>query len=194
MKHIALACAMILLSVIHTACMTTSTISTEQRPQNWAVAIDRNSNFYQINPQLFRSDQPNTALTPLLKQYNIDVVINLRSQHQDKNTLAGQSFQLIHIPINTWAIDREDLLQVMRSIQIAQSKHQSVLIHCQHGSDRTGASVAMYRIIFENWSTQAALDEMKHGGYSFHAIWFNIEKIFTAENIKWIREQLSNPS
>ncbi len=122
------------------------------------------------------------------------MVINLRSRDRDKTVLAQQDFQLVHIPINTWAIDRDDLLQVMKTIQTAEKKQQKVLIHCYHGSDRTGASVAMYRIIFENWSVDDALKEMKHGGYGFHPIWSNIEKLFTPENIKWIREQLTNPS
>ena len=65
-----------------------------------------------------------------------------------------------------------------------------ILIHCYHGSDRTGASIAMYRIIFENWSTEDALNEMKYGGYGFHPIWRNIEKQFSPENIQWIRENL----
>ena len=82
----------------------------------------------------------------------------------------------------------------MKTIQIAKAHNHKVLIHCYHGSDRTGASVAMYRIIFENWSVNDALNEMKHGGYGFHPIWGNIEKLFTPENIKWIREQLANPS
>ena len=108
--------------------------------------------------------------------------------------LPSTDFQLIHIPINTWAMNRDDLLQVMQHIQQAQKLNQKVLIHCYHGSDRTGASVAMYRIIFENWPTEDALNEMKYGGYGFHPVWIHIEKIFSPENIKWIRQQLSNPS
>jgi protein tyrosine/serine phosphatase len=40
-----------------------------------------------------------------------------------------------------------------------------VLIHCKHGLDRTGLVAAMYRIVAQGWSKQAALDEMEHGGY-----------------------------
>ena len=54
--------------------------------------------------------------------------------------------------------------------------------------------VAMYQIIFQNWRIEDAVQEMKHGGYGFHSIWRNIEKLFTPENVKWIREQLTNPS
>ena len=143
---------------------------------------------------VYRSEQPNAELIPLLKENKIDIVINLRNRNKDKTVLANQPFQQVHIPINTWAIDRNDLLAVMQTIQKAEQNNQKVLVHCYHGSDRTGGSIAMYRIIFQNWSTDDALNEMKHGGYGFHPIWRNIEALFTPENIKWIREQLANPS
>lgn len=75
----------------------------------------------------------------------------------------------------------------MQAIQEAQKNQHKVLIHCYHGSDRTGASIAMYHIIFENWSTEDVPSEMKHGGYGFHPIWFNIQKNFSPKNIAWIK-------
>lgn len=182
------------LSFMVSGCITTPSLPKEQRPTHWAKELNRAENFYQISADVFRSEQPDVNLVPQLKQNRIDVVINLRSRDLDSTQLKDQNLKLIHIPINTWSINREDLLQVMFEIQQAKAFEQKILIHCYHGSDRTGASIAMYRIIFEDRSTQNALDEMKYGGYGFHPIWINIEKIFTPENIKWIREQLSNPS
>ena len=182
------------LSFMVSGCITTPSLPKEQRPTHWAKELNRAENFYQISADVFRSEQPDVNLVPQLKQNRIDVVINLRSRDLDSTQLKDQNLKLIHIPINTWSINREDLLQVMFEIQQAKAFEQKILIHCYHGSDRTGASIAMYRIIFEDWSTQEALDEMKYGGYGFHPIWINIEKIFNPENIKWIREQLSNPS
>ena len=182
------------LSFMVSGCITTPSLPKEQRPTHWAKELNRAENFYQISADVFRSEQPDVNLVPQLKQNRIDVVINLRSSDLDSKQLKNQNLKLIHIPINTWSMNREDLLQVMFEIQQAKAFEQKILIHCYHGSDRTGASIAMYRIIFEDWSTQNALDEMKYGGYGFHPIWINIEKIFTPENIKWIREQLSNPS
>lgn len=184
----------LIVSLQLTACMTTQALPDHERPQNWGSVINKQHNLYQISPMLYRSEQPNSVFIPELKKNNIDVVINLRSRNKDKMVLAEQNFKLVHIPINTWAMDRNDLLDVMKAIQTAKQQDQKVLIHCYHGSDRTGASVAMYRIIYENWTIDDALNEMKHGGYGFHPIWGNIEKLFSPENIKWIREQLTNPS
>ena len=41
---------------------------------------------------------------------------------------------------------------------------------------------------------ETAVKEMKQGGYGFHIIWKNIDQLFTPENVKWIQQQLLNPS
>lgn len=186
--------SLVFLTSIFSGCIKSPSLPTESRPSHWGKSINYHHNFYEISPVVYRSEQPASSLIPDLKQNHIDVVINLRSRNEDAEILKNQNLELIHIPINTWAMNREDLLAIMKVIKTAQENSRKVLIHCYHGSDRTGASIAMYRIIFENWSIEDALNEMKHGGYGFHPIWINIEKIFSAENIKWIRQQISNPS
>ena len=175
-------------------CMTAPAWPEQQRPQNWGSVVAAESNLYQISASVYRSEQPDADLIPALKAHDIQMVINLRTRNKDRQLLSPDEFQLVHIPVKTWAMSRGDLLQVMQSIQQAQANDQKVLIHCYHGSDRTGASIAMYRIIFERWTVQEALNEMKHGGYGFHPVWINIEKLFSPENIGWIRQQLANPS
>jgi len=175
-------------------CITSPALSSEQRPQPWGTVLNPTDNFYQISEHVFRSEQPTAELIPQLKAHHINVVINLRSRNADLDVLASSGFKLVHLPIHTWAMSREDLLQVMRQVQQAKALDQKVLIHCYHGSDRTGASIAMYRIIFENWKIEDALSEMKYGGYGFHPVWMHIEKIFSPKNVRWIQQQLSNPS
>lgn len=191
---------MILLSVSFsfTGCMTSNLLPLNERPQHWGKVVHQQHNFYQISPTVFRSEQPDTDLAPFLREQHIDVIINLRSRHHDperlKNAIDMQKIKFVHIPIHTWQIDREDLLTVMKTIKEAEQQQQKVLIHCYHGSDRTGASVAMYRIIFQHWSIEEAKREMKQGGYGFHPIWKNIDRLFSPENVKWIQQQLLNPS
>lgn len=175
-------------------CITSPTLSPEQRPPHWGALLNPKDNFYRISEDVFRSEQPTAELIPQLKAHDIDVIINLRSRNKDLTVLPATGFKLVHVPIHTWTMNREDLLQVMQQIKQAKALNQKVLIHCYHGSDRTGASIAMYRIIFENWPITDALNEMKHGGYGFHPVWMHIEKIFSPENVKWIQQQLLDPS
>ncbi|EKU39161.1 tyrosine phosphatase family protein [Acinetobacter sp. WC-141] len=169
-------------------------IAHEHRPQEWGTIVAQTHNFYQISNDVFRSEQPDAAMIPELKRNRIGTIINLRAKDADTLVFKNENFNLVHIPINTWAIDRQDLLEVMQQIKIAKQNNQRVLLHCYHGSDRTGASVAMYRIIFENWAIDDAIKEMKQGGYGYHIIWKNIDRLFTPENVRWIQQQLSNPS
>ncbi len=42
-------------------------------------------------------------------------------------------------------------------------------VHCQHGVDRTGAMMAVYRIQEEGWSNAEAYAEMEY--FDAHRIW-----------------------
>lgn len=185
----------VLLSTLNVSgCMQHSSLEKDQRPQNWGTLISNTHNFYQISSDVFRSEQPSIDLIPSLEAHQINTIINLRARNEDAKVLKDQPFNLVHIPINTWAINRKDLLEAMRVIQTAKQQKQKILVHCYHGSDRTGATIAMYRIIFEHWAIEDAVKEMKQGGYGYHIIWKNIDHLFTPENVKWIQQQLSNPA
>lgn len=180
-------------SLILQGCIESSVLADAQRPDYWGLAIAKQYNFYQVNSWLFRSEQPSDLLLPYLQQQKIEIVINLRTRNEDLTLLKHQHIQLIHIPINTWNIQRQQIVKVMQILQKAQAAHQRVLIHCYHGSDRTGTMIAMSRILLEGWTTKEALQEMKHGGYGFHPIWINIDRLFHPQNIEWMRQQLTHP-
>ncbi|MEN8275400.1 dual specificity protein phosphatase family protein [Acinetobacter seifertii] len=192
MKKISLIALVLCLNL--QGCMQHESIAHEHRPKDWGTLVSEAHNFYQVSNDVFRSEQPNAAMIPELKRHEIGTIINLRAKDSDELVFKNENFNLVHIPIDTWAINRQDLLEVMQQIKIAKQNNQRVLLHCYHGSDRTGASVAMYRIIFEHWAIDDAVKEMKQGGYGYHIIWKNIDRLFTPENVKWIQQQLSNPS
>jgi tyrosine-protein phosphatase SIW14 len=51
-------------------------------------------------------------------------------------------------------------IEVMRD-----PKHHPVLVHCYRGVHRTGAQCAVYRIEFNGWSKEDAIEEMRTRGY-----------------------------
>lgn len=190
LKKIFTICTVLALTTALDGCMVHKSLGAEQRPATWGKLIDKDSNFYQVSSNLYRSEQPLAAQQKLLLEHDIKTVISLRRRYQTKDELDPKQFQLLNIPLYTWAIDRQDVLRVMQEIKRAQQQGHKVLIHCYHGSDRTGSMVAMYRIIFEGWPIDEAVKEMKTGGYGFHPIWINIDGLFTVENIAWIKQQL----
>ena len=75
-------------------CITTPTISAQQRPPHWGKALHQPDNFYQISEHVFRSEQPNTKLIPQLKAHDIDAVINLRSRNADSSRTTIDRFSI----------------------------------------------------------------------------------------------------
>jgi protein tyrosine/serine phosphatase len=133
------------------------------RPGQWAQPIDTHYNLYEMTPTLYRSRQPDAAAQPLLKKLGVVTVVDFIKE-SDSKWLSDPSVTQVQIPLQTVHVDDADMIQSLRAIQTAQEKGP-VLIHCKHGLDRTGLVAAMYRIVVQGWSKQAALDEMEHGGF-----------------------------
>lgn len=172
-------------------CLAGEAIQASGRPANWGVLIDKEHNLYQISPYLYRSEQPTASQTHQLQQLGIDTIVSLRTRNKTHQEFIHGPFDVINIPIHTWSIDRQDVLDTMRHLKELERNQRKTLIHCYHGSDRTGTMVAMYRVFFQDWDPREAVKEMKEGGYGFHSIWVNIDDLFLAENIEWIRENLN---
>ncbi|MFJ5300689.1 dual specificity protein phosphatase family protein [Pseudomonas sp. NPDC088368] len=139
------------------------TSSSTPRPSQWAQPIDTHYNLYQMTPTLYRSRQPDAAAQPLLKQLGVATVLDFIKE-SDSKWLSDPSVAQVQIPLQTVHVDDADIIQSLRAIQTAQEKGP-VLMHCKHGLDRTGLVAAMYRIVVQGWTKQAALDEMEHGGF-----------------------------
>lgn len=127
------------------------------------------SNLHQVNANLYRSEQPDELGMAYLKELKIQTIINLREKQKDPRIAGEESFNFIHHPIVTWKFDEEDILSVM---QIIKKSKGPILIHCKHGSDRTGGMVAAYRILFEGWTKDQALKELRQEQYGYHEFWF----------------------
>ena len=61
------------------------------------------------------------------------------------------------IQIDPGPIEPEKLKQFIEVVSDPQN--QPVLVHCEHGSSRTGIMVAAYRVLANDWSFEEALKE-----------------------------------
>lgn len=171
------------------SCISTPALPDNKRPLSWAQSIDPALNLYQVDQHLYRSQQPSASNVALLQRLHIGTVINLRNSQTDQDLSGVAPLMLINVPMQTWAISSEEIAHAL--IQIQDHRQQSnVLVHCQHGADRTGVVIAMYRIIYQHWTIDAARDEMKHGGFGFHPIWINIDHFFAPKYIQQIKQDI----
>ncbi len=161
----------------------------EARPANWAQPLELAGvpNLHRVSPTLYRSAQPSAEGMRNLKELGIKTVINLRSFHSDQDETAGLGLATEHIYMKTWHPEVED---VVRFLRIATDPTRApVLVHCQHGADRTGTMSAIYRILVQGWSKDEALKEMTEGGYNFHEIWINLLPWINGLDLEAIRRE-----
>jgi protein tyrosine/serine phosphatase len=162
------------------------------RPENWArpLRMEGVPNLYQIDDGLYRSAQPSAAGMRNLEKMGIKTVINLRNFNSDRKELRGIPLDLEEMNINTWSVGDRDVIRVLRILR--QRERGPFLMHCQHGADRTGVMSALYRIVEQGWSKDAALEEMQRGGYGFHAAWRNIVSYVKNVDVEKIKAALED--
>ncbi len=137
----------------------------------WAEKI-RNEhlpNFFKVGQNLYRGAQPGPEGFKELERMGVRTVINLRQFHSDKDDIQGTSLGCKHIRMAAFHPEDEDTIRFLKIV--GKTKDGPFFVHCQHGSDRTGLSVAFYRIVFQGWTKDKAIKEMTEGGFGFHRIW-----------------------
>ncbi|MBO4351805.1 MAG: tyrosine-protein phosphatase [Proteobacteria bacterium] len=146
-------------------------------------------NLFKVSDDLYRSAQPEVGGMTSAKKLGIKTVISLRETELDRelNEKEQTGLNLIHLPIVTWNVRDENILDAMRAIRDAP---KPILVHCRHGADRTGLTVAMYRIVYQGWEKSCAKQELVNGGFGYHAIWINIPKEIDNADIDAIRQIL----
>ncbi len=162
-----------------------------ERPEHWAqpVTVEGVPNLYRITPTLYRSGQPSAAGMKNLESLGIRTVINLRATNSDDAEASGTSLRLQNTKILTWHITDAHVIEVMRILK--KSENGPFLIHCNHGSDRTGLMTAMYRVLEQNWNAEDALAELVKGGYGFHRIWSNIPRYLRKVSAEELRARIN---
>ena len=165
----------------------------DQRPASWAQPIQLAgvSNLHKVSSNLYRSAQPTAQGMGQLKQLGIQTIVNLRSFHSDRDAIGQTGLAYDHIYMKAWHPEEED---VIRFLQIVTNpKRTPVLVHCQHGADRTGSMVALYRIAVQGWTKEAAIREMTQGGFGYHEIWINLPPWIRDMDITALRRKAGIP-
>jgi protein tyrosine/serine phosphatase len=133
------------------------------RPPEWAQPVEVQYNLFQMSPTLYRSALPDSGAVSLLEKLKIGTVISFLPE-PDSSWLSTPGIAQVQLPYRTNHVDDADIIKALRTIQTAEAKGP-VLMHCKHGSDRTGLIAAMYRVVVQGWSKEDALNEMTHGGF-----------------------------
>lgn len=158
------------------------------RPSSWAqpITMEGVPNIFQVSTNLYRSAQPTAQGMQNLKRHGIVTIVNLRSFHSDRDELGTTGLGHEHLYMKAWHPERKE---VERFLQIVTDpKRTPVLVHCQHGADRTGTMCAMYRIAVQGWTKEEAIREMTDGGFGFHEVWKNLPPWIQSLDVETLRQ------
>lgn len=171
-----LAIAVCFILLVHVVASASET----DRPESWAqpIKLDGVPNLHKVGDNLYRSAQPTAQGMKNLKKMGIETIVNLRSFNSDRNLMGYTGLGYEHLYMKAWHPEHKE---VVRFLQIVTNpKRAPVLVHCQHGADRTGTMITLCRIAVQGWTKEEALREMTEGGFGFHEVWSNLPK--------WIQE------
>lgn len=156
-------------------CGQTSEIASE-RPAAWAQPREQIGvpNLFKVNDALYRSAQPSEEGMANLKEMGIKTIVNLRSFHSDRDEIGETGLGYEHIYMKAWHPEYKEVVRFLKVVN--DPARTPVLVHCQHGADRTGTMCALYRVAAQGWTKDEAIREMTGGGFGFHSIWTNLPK------------------
>ena len=112
-------------------------------------------NIHKVSAKLLRGGQLNESSYLKLKEdHKVEVVINLREKSETTASFLLQNgIEYIHIPFDSKKITDEIVLDFLEAILKNRSK--CIYVHCMHGSDRTGALIAIAKMVFNNEFNEA---------------------------------------
>jgi protein tyrosine phosphatase (PTP) superfamily phosphohydrolase (DUF442 family) len=162
---------------------------TANRPETWAqpVTLAGVPNLYRVSGELYRGDQPTSQGMQNLKNLGLKTILNLRSFHSDRDEIGDTGLAYEHIYMKAWHPEEKEAVRFLQIV--TDPKRAPVLVHCQHGADRTGTMIAVYRIAVQGWSKAEAIREMTGGGFGFHPTWSNLPKWIQNLKIDLIKSQ-----
>lgn len=180
---LAIALALLTVGPLHAA------PDTPARPAEWAVPVDQALNLHRITPNFYRSARLADTDLPQLRTLGVRTVVSLRAFHSDEDLLDGSGIAATRVGMLTWSIDDDEVVAALHAIRQGLARGP-VLLHCQHGADRTGLVSAMYRMVEQGWSREAAMDEMLNGEFGYHSMWKNIPAYLEQVDVASIRAKL----
>jgi protein tyrosine/serine phosphatase len=133
-----------------------------------------------INAWLYRGAQPQTEGMQQLRSLGITTIVDLRGEDVQKSEWERQQAErlgihFVRIPVSGWNPPSNEQLAQFLSLFRSNPK-EKVYVHCRLGEDRTGVFVAAYRMAFDGWSSEQAMNEMYFFG--FNGMWHSSMKTF----------------
>lgn len=128
-------------------------------------------NLQPVDPiaEVYRSGQPSSPEAwEYVKALGVTVVVKLNRESEGSDDAAERAgLTVVKIPMPPSSagevLEAPSAADIRRAVEAMRAGH--VLLHCEHGQDRTGLVAAAYRVLVDGWSRSAARREMLAAGF-----------------------------
>jgi len=131
-------------------------------------------NFHTVAPGIYRGAAPTNAGLVDLKAMGVKTIIDLRISprlvKKEKIEATRLGFNWINLPMGSDPPTKREVAIFINTLQQAPSK--PVFVHCQHGADRTGCMIGIWRETQQGWPFAQTFAEMRK--YGFQRRWVKL--------------------
>ncbi|MGR3503529.1 fused DSP-PTPase phosphatase/NAD kinase-like protein [Pseudaestuariivita sp.] len=160
------------------------------------------TNFDEIAPGVYRSNQPTHARFETYAEMGVKTVINLRGEDKYSYYLfekeSCEALGLTLVDAKLWARDAPPRWRLIAVIDALRAAEKPLLFHCKSGADRAGMVAAMYLMIFEGKPVEEAAKMLSlryiHLDFTATGIQDYILDVYAAQNARapldfetWVR-------
>jgi protein tyrosine/serine phosphatase len=123
-------------------------------------------NFHTVADGIYRGGAPTPEGFKSLRAMKIKTDIDLRieaAHKQEKLAAEALGFKYLSLPMGKEAPTPQQVQTLLDTL--ADPEARPVYVHCQHGADRTGCMIGIYRVKVQGWSFEKAWAEMLADGF-----------------------------
>jgi protein tyrosine/serine phosphatase len=137
------------------------------------------TNFGKVTNHIWRGAQPTAAgYQNLVQRGHVKSFLSLRrGANRDEVELKLENIagvKCYQVSMKEWDPGQDNLRQLALAIKTLKDlsddpKTRPVYVHCKAGENRTGLVIATYRMVYQGWTPEEAVREMRT--YGFYRIW-----------------------
>jgi protein tyrosine/serine phosphatase len=132
------------------------------------LSLEGVDNFARVGPALYRGAQPKGFAYNELKNAGVSIIVDFRNEPtevaREKQQVEGLGMQFVSLPWSGHRGASHDQVAAFLNL-LRDNPDKKIFVHCQRGADRTGMMVALYRMTFDHWTAEQAIEEMKQFHY-----------------------------
>ncbi|MBI5832580.1 MAG: tyrosine-protein phosphatase [Armatimonadetes bacterium] len=124
-------------------------------------------NFHLVEPGIYRGAAPTAQGLKSLKAMGVKTIIDLRievARKKEKIDAEALGFRYIGLPMGKEAPTKQQITTLLETLK--DTSRHPVYVHCQHGADRTGCMIGLYRETVQGWSFDKTWAEMRRYGFN----------------------------